>query len=229
MPWADQVDAGPVREHVRMLMSEGMSISQIQFASGINRTAIRVMLGDFPGRKASKQVRADTAACLLRVRPNRGVSIDGMVPVVGTLRRLHALVAIGYPKRDLAIRLGATSPAFQGGRSGEIRAVTAQAVMELYDELQHTQGPSSRAREGARGRGWLPPAWWDDDAIDDPLFEPDGIREYVGELLLDDVTLPRAVRVDLMTRRGLTPGEIAQRLGSLRRYVHRDLLEADRG
>ncbi len=223
MPYRDQVDAGPAREHVRRLRAEGMSIAQIQYASGVNRTAIRVLLGEFPNRKQSAQIRQATSERLLRTRLNRGATINGMVSNVGTLRRLHALAAIGWTKREIARRLGMQSMTVQFGRSGEIRAVMAQQVMELYDELQHTPGPSSRSVEYARSRGWLGPAWWDDDTIDDPLHVPEGTCTYDEKgVLIDDVALPRAVRVDLLERRGFTPDEIAERIGTKIKYVHRD-------
>lgn len=226
MPYSDQVDAAPARAHVRTLLDGGMSISQIQFASGVNRTAIRVLLGDFPGRTASAQIRTGTATRLLRTRLNRGASIDGLVPSAGTVRRLHALVALGYPMRDIAARLGGRTRVVQIGRRPLMTAAAAQAVMALYDDLHDTPGPSTRAREYARNRGWLTPAWWDDDTIDDPLAEPDGTRTYDDQgRLIDDVTLPRPVRVDLMTERGLSVAEIAAAIGTRNRYVIRDLLE----
>jgi transcriptional regulator with XRE-family HTH domain len=223
MPYSDQVDAGATREHIRALLSAGMTISQVQFASGVNRTAIRVMLGDFPGRPASRQIRRGTAARLLRTPLNRGASIDGLVPAAGTRRRLQALVAVGYTYRDLASRLGMTQ--LQLGRGELMRADLAQQVMAIYDDLADAPGPSTRARESARGRGWLPPIWWDDDTIDDPLAEPDGTRSYDDHgRLIDDITAPRDARIDLMTRRGMTPAQIAKRIGTPLRYVHRDLL-----
>src|SRR6266566_979692 len=152
MPYSDQVDAEPARLHVKALLAGGMTISQIQFASGVNRTAIRVMLGDFPNRPASKQIRQGTATKLLRTRLNRGASIDGLVPAAGTLRRVHALQAIGYTGRYLSQRLGYSGNVngLQFGRTGVVRAEIAQQVMALYDELADTPGPSSRTREIAR-------------------------------------------------------------------------------
>lgn len=231
MPYSDQVDAAPVREHVQALLDGGMSIAQIEALSGVNRTAIRVLLGTYPNRKPSVQVRERTASRLLRTRLDRGATVDGLVPATGTQRRLQALYALGYTQRDLALRLGYApcTRALQFGRQGVVRAENALRVAELYDELSNTPGPSSRAREFARCRGWLPPAWWDDETIDDPLTEPEGIRTYIkdGTVLLDDVTLPRSVRVEHMTKLGLSTAEIADRIGTTERYVQRDRHEHD--
>lgn len=228
MPWADQVDAGPAREHVRRLLAEGMSIAQIQYASGVNRTALRILIGDFPNRKMSVQIRVGTHNAIARTRLNRGVTIDGMVSNVGTKRRLQALATMGWTRVEIARMLGLRSPTTQFGRSGEVRAFVAQQVMALYDELSTKPGPSNRIREYARGKGWLGPHWWDDDTIDDPLWTPEGTQSYRGEELIDDVTLPREQRVELMTRRGIAPGEIAERLGTETKYVLRDLRGGDR-
>jgi DNA-binding CsgD family transcriptional regulator len=228
MPYSDQVDAEPARQHVKALLAGGMSIIQIQNLSGVDRTAVRVLLGNFPGRKASTQVRAETASRLLRTRLDRGSCIAGLVPAAGTQRRLQALRALGYTGLYLAERFGyGPHRGLQMSRKPLVRAVTAHRVAELYQELADTPGPSSRAREYARHRGWLLPIWWDDDSIDDPQTAPEGTRTYrqAGRVLVDDVTLPRAARIALMTRRGLTTAEIAQRIGTLERYVRRDLLE----
>jgi hypothetical protein len=229
MPYSDQVDAEPVRRHVRGLLDGGMSVIQIQNVSGVNRTSIRVLVGEFPGRKPSRGVRVDTAKRLLRTRLDRGSTIDGLVPSAGTVRRLRALQALGYSGQYLAERLGCgnTTQGLQVARRALVRADTAQRVEDLYLELADTVGPSSRVRETARLKGWLPPIWWDDDdTLDDPRAEPVGSRDYdVRGRLIDDVTLPRAHRVALMTKAGLTDAEIAARIGTLVRYVVRDRLE----
>jgi hypothetical protein len=228
MPYSDQVDAEPARQHVKALLAGGMTISQIQFASGVNRTAIRVMLGDFPNRPASAQIRQGTATKLLRTRLNRGASIDGLVPAAGTHRRLQALQAIGYTGRYLLELLGypGSVRGLQFGRNGLVRAEIAQRVMALYDELHDKPGPSSRVRELACLRGWLPPVWWDDDIIDDPEAEPEGVRVYDQRgRLIDVITEPRPVRVARMSRLGLTADEIAQRIGTRAKYVYRDRSE----
>lgn len=299
MPWPNQVDAERARQHVRALLDGGMTITQIQFASGVNRTAIRVLIGDFPNRKPSRQIRADTDRQLLATQLDRGSTIDGLVPSIGSRRRLLALVAIGYPLRWLAKQLGAPDSVHcvQVGRNQLMRAANAKAIAALYEQLRDLPGPSSRAREYALLRGWLGPLWWDDDTIDDPLHVPDGLASYrvrgvpvaddvdevaveravlgdppptitaaeldaaieymhehgmsdaqigdrlnmTGEavlkrrrrrddqrtavpVLVDDVTLPRPERVRLLRQRGLEPHEIAERIGTRVRYVHRDLL-----
>jgi hypothetical protein len=76
-----------------------------------------------------------------------------------------------------------------------VRASTARAVAELYAELESTPGPSRRVAVTAPARGYLAPAWWDVDTIDDPDARPVGVREYErtakSNKLLDVADAPR--------------------------------------
>lgn len=220
------IDASPAREHVRQVLRDGMAVRDVEALSGVNRTAIRVLLGETPGRKASKRIRPATAAALLAVEPGpREPTGDATIDGAGTRRRLQALLAHGYTGRDLTRRLrsGPNTHVLQVARASRVRADTARRARQLYAELEHTEGPSSRARTYYRGLGYLPPAWWDPDTIDDPAAEPDGLRTYRRDDLLDDVTAPRAERVARLAARRLTPAQIAEVVGCPERYVRRDL------
>jgi len=101
------VDAERARQHVRRLLRAGMTVRQVEGASGVHRTAIRVLIGDYPNRKPSRRIRPSTEKALLAVRvrvyePVGTATMDG----AGTRRRLQALMAIGWPSRYLARRLG---------------------------------------------------------------------------------------------------------------------------
>lgn len=106
------------------------------------------------------------------------------IPALGTHRRLHALVAAGWHVAELARRLGKDrenlGPIVNQRRSGKVAMFLADQVRHLYDELQdqrpedHGVLPAyaERARRMAAARGWLPPAYWDDDEFDNPDFIP---------------------------------------------------------
>jgi hypothetical protein len=224
------IDAEPARQHVQALLAEGMTTHQIEAASGIHRTAIRVMLGDFPNRAQTKRIRPATEQALLKVRLNLGEPVGhATVDGAGTRRRLQALQAIGYPSRDLARMLGnGPHTPLQIARQPRVRAATARAVAALYTELENTVGPSHRTAVTARARGYLTPGWWDPDTIDDPREEPEGLRTYGRDSgrLVDDVSATRLARIELLRRRGYSRQQIADRLGVPLRYVSRDLLEA---
>jgi hypothetical protein len=106
------------------------------------------------------------------------------VDSVGISRRLQALVALGYNTVELG-RLLDRSPAWVSqllhNRKPKVNGDTARDVIELYDQLSMTPGPSQQARDRAIRRGWMPPLAWDEDTIDDPAAAPNpGHQERVG-------------------------------------------------
>ncbi len=175
------VDAGRARAHVEQLLSV-LTIGQVEQRSGVHRTAIRVLIGNVPGRPASKRITRSTQAALLAVRSNRvGSEESGWVDATGTQRRLRALVALGWTARHLTTRLGMSSRTtfelLHDDAYAQIRARTRATIAALYDELALTVPAPSRGRTLARGvarrHGWPPPLAWDDDSIDDPAALPD--------------------------------------------------------
>lgn len=127
-----------------------------------------------------------------RKRSRDGRLVPRLVNVLGSQRRLRALMAIGHSEGDLAAALGWTRRAVSGLVSGEhdlTRASKAQAVSNLYERLCTTAGDSRRARSWAQRRGWAPPLAWDD--IDDPTENPAAVLEDGG---IDEVAVARACR-----------------------------------
>lgn len=115
-----------------------------------------------------------------------------LVDVLGSQRRLRALMAIGYAERKLAAELGWTLRMVNGVVIGEhktIRVSKACAVADLYERLCGTAGDSQRTRGWAQRRGWLPPLAWDD--IDDPAEVP-SLTQVDDEV--DEVAVTRACR-----------------------------------
>jgi len=91
----------------------------------------------------------------------------------GTARRLRALLAAGWPKADMAGRLGVSTVRVDGLlRSVSVRRYTAVRVAALYADLADRPGPSRITEGKARALGYVPPAGWDDDTIDDPQAMP---------------------------------------------------------
>jgi hypothetical protein len=187
------VDAAIARDHVQQLLAT-LTVGQIEQRSGVHRTAIRVLVGDFPGRPASKRITRTTHAALLALRPVRvGPETSGLVDRCGTQRRLRALIALGWTARYLTRRLGMSSRTMgllTADIGAPVQAATRARVATLYDELALTIPAPSRgttiARNVARRNGWAPPLAWDDDTIDDPDARPD-LGQQTGELAWERV------------------------------------------
>lgn len=185
-----RVDAAPVRAHILYLQRCGLGLKRVAKLAGVsNATLGKIIYGD-PGKGIKPRARVERHVHdqVLAIRPTLAVlgetvNINGQ----GTRRRLQALVAIGYSQSYLGRRLGMTGANFarvitDPPRTGHkvrknVRAETARQTILLYHELSNhprvgtdtrTKQSVTRSRSLAKAKGWLPPACWDDDRIDDP-------------------------------------------------------------
>ena len=182
--WQPLTDAEPVRRHLRALAAAGIGWPRAAELSGVaNGTVTRILYGG-GSRPAPNRVRPETAAAILAVPVSPASLSDGArVDSTGTRRRLTALAAAGWSSSRLAARLGMHQQAVSRilHQREHVSAVTARAVTALYDEVWDQAPPGGTRREDsiaeatrrrAAERGWVPPAAWDDDSIDDPAAKP---------------------------------------------------------
>jgi len=187
--WQPFTDAAPVREHVRSLKAAGLGWPRIARLAEVSPSTVSSLLYGRGGRPPTTRIRTTTAEALLAVRPGLDVMAPtARVDATGTRRRLQGLVAVGWPQRRLADRLG-KDPTEIGlilhGRKSRVAAATALAVRALCRDLRalppatrspHERAAATNARNAAAARCWLPLAWWDDDpgphCIDDPDARP---------------------------------------------------------
>lgn len=175
-------DLTSLRAHLNQLLL-WITPRQIEDRSGVNRTMIRYILGQAPGRRAAIRVRRGVHDALMAVTAEQVDQRDDcLVDPTGTIRRYQALVALGWPAAWLAPRLGVTASNLHTslGR-GRIRAGFRARVAEVYREISgKPPTPSSPrdaasisyARRRAAEQGWPPPIAWDDDELDDPNAAP---------------------------------------------------------
>lgn len=224
--WEPYVDAEPARAHMKALMAAGMGRRTIAARAGISQTAAACLLYGKGSRPPTRRIRRATAEALLSVRAGIETLADSAaVDATGTVRRLRALVTIGYPQAHLAAELGVHPGNFSTLilRANHVLASRARAVRALYDRLWNIPGPSSRARADAARRGWFPPLAWNDDTIDDPSATPDvdGVdEEEVLRLLAGDLHV--ALRVDTSDRSPLRPSAVE----AIRRLTGEGLTDA---
>jgi transcriptional regulator with XRE-family HTH domain len=218
--WQPYVDAGPAREHLRMLAASGIGWKRAAELSGVSHGAMSKLLYGGPGdRPPSRRVRPETEAAILAVRPSLTLLAgSAATDATGTRRRVRALVAAGWSQAKIAARLGVGQGNFNAMmRRERVAASTARAVTALYEELWDKAPPesshrdkiaASRARRYAAQRGWALPMAWDD--IDDPRAVPaEGWRRDGGELRGRSLA---AEGRDLEAL-GLSRNEAARRLG----------------
>lgn len=184
--WAPWADARPARAHVRKLMRAGLTQENVAALAGVAPGSMTHLMRGSNGYPPARRIRPQTAAKILAVRPGPAVAPPaGIVASTGTVRRLQALVAAGYPMRWLAAEMGMKPANFAAMMRGtQVRASTAAAVRDLYDRLWDQPPAQDTPRKAAAVRaartfaaraGWAPALSWDDDEIDDPKARPKGL------------------------------------------------------
>lgn len=213
------VDAGPVRAHVaRLQMESGVGLERIADAAGVSRSVLLDLRFGRRGKGKSAgaigHVRADTAEALLAVTVD-DISL-AIVPALGTVRRLQALVRMGHTQSSLARRMGWTAMNLSRlalGKQERVTSKTRDVVSRIFDELWDVPGTgthSDAARRKAEQRRWLPPLAWGNPDTD---AEPPAVEGR------DDLVDDMAVELALIGERPhLTP---AERRECVRR-LHRD-------
>jgi transcriptional regulator with XRE-family HTH domain len=218
--WKPYVDAGPAREHLRVLAASGIGWKRAAELSGVSTGSVSKLLYGGPGdRPPARRIRPETEAAIPAVRPSPELLTDGgRTDATGTRRRVQALVARGWSQAKIAARIGMLPGNFGDivYRRPAVTAATARAVEKLYAELWDQAPPESshrekiaanRARNYAAERGWPPPAAWDD--IDDPRARPaDGWQRAAGLSVAE-----LAAEARDLEELGLDRGEAARRIG----------------
>ncbi|MFJ9101363.1 hypothetical protein ACIRJM_23180 [Streptomyces sp. NPDC102405] len=219
--WTPFVDAEPVREHINMLRSYGMGIVRVAALAQVNRSITQKIIYSHQGRPPQRRVREDVARKILAVQPAFDHLADcAVIPATGTTRRIQALVRIGWPAADLAVRLQVHRRRVdQLLNADRVTAKSARTIKQLYEELWN-QDPlnhgvpeysKARAISRAEGHGWPPPAAWDDEEIDDPNAQGDlGDREPT---FLEQAALRRE-EIEHLAGFGYSPEQILNRLNN---------------
>lgn len=221
------VTADIVRVRCEQLRDAGLPDKQIARLAGVTALTVKNIID---GKYST--VRIDTHRQLMAVKVpthsnarhvvTHGIRIDS----TGTLRRLRALIALGYTQRYLAGRMNMLEANFSVvilGVKPKVEAGTARAAEALYEELSGTPPtrPSKRSLARAKKLGWLPPLRWDDDKIDDPKARPARQKPNVTFDRAQE-TADRRARVQHLTRCGWSAPRIAAHLGITERTVQRD-------
>ncbi|MFB7244586.1 hypothetical protein ACFCYX_19260 [Streptomyces populi] len=180
---AKYIAAEPVRRHLTKLYATGITIHAVAATTGLTYLAVRSFTHHEYGNRRPRRRRCtpETAAKILAV--NEGNINTGRIDATGTVRRLQALVAAGWPLERIGPHAGLSAENLHAlTKRNQVLAGTARQVAEAYELLLHRRPANhgidkrniSRARRRAAANRWPDPAYWATrmDVIDDPDFEP---------------------------------------------------------
>jgi hypothetical protein len=154
--------------------------------------------------RPTEQIRANTAAKILAVRPLETPD-PALVPLYRVRRRLQALQALGWSLSEIGSRCGWNSRNLLAivrdntWRPREaVSAATFAKIDAAYHELSMALPPFNRSTSNVRNRaarnGWLPPLAWDN--IDDPAERPRRGHTRTAKTDIDPVVIERMLAGD---------------------------------
>ena len=216
------VDVGPARQHILRLQRAEMSAEAIARVADISVHSVLDILRPHPTKRRGRRQRItpDLAAKILAVQLDQRVS--GRIDATGTIRRVQALVALGWPVSHISRHAGLSREnAAEILERPRVYVATANAIADAYDSLRHKRPEKhgvikahvAVARNRAARNKWAPPRYWDQhpNAIDDPDFEPlYGVTRR--EIVAQDAN-------ELMRISGLDRAAVAERLGVTKSYI----------
>lgn len=166
--------------------------------------------------------RCDDTKEIGRVRGKRyrqGRHAPSFAPVLGSQRRLQALMALGYSLVRLGLAMGIAPQHLRvllNAHRPRVTLQTAAKVAAVYDNLcmtvpekEYNNNSVGLTRALAARRGYAPPLAWDD--IDNPSEQPqqlveDPVRVHRNDFTVDPVKVARCTQ-GLLTFGALTTGE----------------------
>jgi lambda repressor-like predicted transcriptional regulator len=214
------VPADKVRDHVDKLRAAGMSRGSIAHAAGISRTTL-----DGVYRNPGKGMHITTARKIMAVKGPIWLPVgrndETFVPRLGSVRRIQALLAIGWTHQAMKAHSGITTAVTLNQKGEWITVRTHAAIAAMFDELSMKPGPSELSRRRNTRRGYAPPLAWDEGTIDDPKAKPHGAE--FGSTLKSRVDIAEIIE---LREQGYTLPQIAERVGVCRETVIRRLKAA---
>lgn len=204
-----RTDATQTRHHIERLTAAGWTQAQIARTAGLAGRTINDIVHGAP------TIAKTTAAVILAIPIGPAPHDNRNTDPTGSIRRIRALVAIGWPIAQLAPCFGLYETALgriANGRHPQVRAATAAVITHEYRRLARIPGPSTRARNDAARKGWAGPTAWDDNSIDDPTALPD-LDGPEPELNRNELAALRRHEVEHLAGFAISATEIAARLG----------------
>lgn len=203
------VDAGPAREHVNALRARGLGPKSIAKLAGVSTTSVRTLIygredyqngihGPRHGEVLKRIARAKSEKILAVAPSLEQLHRNAHVPARATVRRVQALIAIGWSMSAIAAAAGVdfgslarTMNRYARARRRDdilVRPTTAIAIASCYDRLSLTAPPqetraqkitASRMRNLGAARKWPVPMDW--EAVDNDFDRVHAVRRSAAE------------------------------------------------
>lgn len=160
------VDATPTRNHIASL--HGHAWSNRAIAAATDGLVSDKAIGAIARGRNRGLVRDYTEWAILEIDPEAipGSTVKGRQPrvsKVGAVRRIQALLAIGWTHEHISKAVGFQTGSFiHYTTAGLCLLSTHRKVAAAYRRLSVRPGPSERTRALALRRGYATPAQWDD-------------------------------------------------------------------
>lgn len=164
---AHTTDAANARAHIATLEGKGWSRRAIAAEARVSKDLVTKIANGQP------KVRPATERRILAIDPRTiphrpsERTVAPFVPKIGTIRRIQALLAMGWPHHEMQRRSGIATTSVIRNNSLWVTRATYDAIATLYRELSQQAGPSPHTRGQALRLGYHSPADWDD--IDNDL------------------------------------------------------------
>lgn len=155
-------DATKARLHLATLTGAGWSIRSIAGESGVAASTVsRIHRGD------QRTAAPGTLTAILALNPETTATrtqgdAEPFVPRVGTVRRIQALLWMGWGHQQMRDHSGLRTAVLLHQQGRWVTRSTHDRVAAMYRDLAMKHGPSAKARTYARQRGYASPFDWDD-------------------------------------------------------------------
>jgi transcriptional regulator with XRE-family HTH domain len=206
------VPTAPVRAHIRRLYDAGVPVQVMAELSGVAASTANLVLFGTSSRSPGTTMLAKTANRLLSIDFESATQLPTViVSSTPTIRRLQALMCVGWSQPRIAARVGMTQ---QGLSRLMLMSTTTtkrmhDLVADVYEQMWNVHPATDTlaqkisvtvAKNVASSRRWLPPMAWDDidNDVTPPVPEPDD--DYVDEVLIEIAMSGENVRLTLRER-----------------------------
>lgn len=206
----NRVSAAEAAQHIASLRTT-MSWADLATAAAMSACHLRRIANGLEPR-----INRGTHNKILAISAKPGGWI--FVNALGSRRRIHALQANGHSQDAIAENASTTQHRIYVVSNGHVTTVRmhfAERIAQAYQALAPLTGSSARGRNLAARNGWLGPAWWDDDELDNPDYEP-AIQSTPRYIALSEDCLE-------LESQGHSREQIAARLGVTRDGLQRAL------